>query len=139
MRKVLKGEEVKKWDRIDGQCVVKHHVTEHGTLGNVETTWVFDFDGVSREELMVLAARHLVIAVRSRFKKSKPNEAEEWEKAPISVRKHLDTARTPDPEKAKERAKKALGALTPEQVEALLAEHNNVLGLKKGKKETKPE
>lgn len=47
-----------------------HHVTKHKT-GDIVCDWKFDFADVSREQLIRLATRSLVIDARNAFKKLK--------------------------------------------------------------------
>jgi predicted Ser/Thr protein kinase len=112
MKTVLKGEEVKKYVRIDGDIVTRHHVTEHKILDHVELTWVFDFKGVPHSQIIELASRAVLIGSRPRFKKTSVKDAESWDDKTFNVLDFLARERaklTP-----RERAARALAACTPE-------------------------
>jgi hypothetical protein len=119
MKKVAQGEQVSRTKRVDGEQVIIHHVTEHKT-GRYETTWKFDYTGVSRQELMLQAARQHVIDQRPLFKKAKESELQEWDNKVFSIREYLDAERrTADPVA---RVKKGLDKLTEDERKQLLAE-----------------
>lgn len=121
LQKVLKGEKKNApvRDVVDGDTLSKTHVTQHNTLGDVLTTWHFDFANVSRRELIVLAGRSLVISLRGRFKAAKVADAEKWDGRTINVREWLDTKRREKVSRA-DKAKALMGSATAEEKRAML-------------------
>lgn len=122
MRNVIKGETVSRYTNVDGDTVHKHHVTMNkASASEYEMDWAFDFSGVTREELMVLASRDLVIKARPVFKSLPADALDEWDDRVFSVREILDTENrttlSPD-----EKARRAVSKLTDEQKAALIAE-----------------
>jgi len=120
MKIVKQGEKSVKSTVIAGDVVTKQHVTlNHNTKADYQLTWKFDFEDISRGELLLVASRALVIALRPEFKAASAAELESWDNRTFSVREYLDS------ERAKvddiEKARRILGKLTPEQREAILA------------------
>ncbi len=119
MKKVLKGEKVTRTTTVDNDVVSTFHVTQHGTIGNVATTWHFNFDGIDRDELLILATRSLLIDARRDFKTLPENVAEQWDGQSFLVSDMLTkTRKTATPTKA---AQNAWAKMSPEDREAFLA------------------
>src|SRR3990172_6123754 len=87
MKIVKQGEKAVKSTAIAGNVVTKQHVTlNHNTKADYQLTWKFDFEGISREELLLVASRALVIALRPEFKAASAAELESWDNRTFSVR-----------------------------------------------------
>ena len=110
-----KGESESRAVSVNGEVVKLHHVTKT-TKGNMVCEWSFDFKDVSREELIKLASRSLVIDQRPPAKVSK--KPEEWASKEWRVRDLIDNKKRKSANPV-EKAAKALG-LSPEQIEELL-------------------
>lgn len=117
MKVVKQGETVSRSTRVEGEVVVKHHVTQHQTLGDVEVTWKFDFTDVTHEQLLELASRDLVIKARPQFKKLKAEEAEKWDGKVFSVKEMLESQRATVDNLTK--ATRAVEKMSPEELEQL--------------------
>lgn len=118
--RVLDGEKVAKILRVDGNKVYRKHVTEHRKLGRVVLEWTFDFEGVTQEELMVLASRSVLIGSRPTFKETSIEEAEKWKVHTIFVREYLESNR--EKVAPEEKVRRAMDKLTPAARKALLDE-----------------
>ena len=121
MKIVKQGEKADRSVSIKGDLVTRQHVTlNKPTKSEYALTWAFDFSGVTREELLTVASRAIVIALRPEFKVASASEIEAWDNRTFSVREYLDSerAKVDDVEKAR----RILGKLTPEQREAILAQ-----------------
>src|SRR3972149_5396048 len=121
MKIVKQGEKAVKSTAIAGNVVTKQHVTlNHNTKADYQLTWKFDFEGISREELLLVASRALVIALRPEFKAASAAELESWDNRTFSVRGYLDSERAKIDDM--EKARRAMRKLTSEQREKLEAE-----------------
>jgi hypothetical protein len=121
MKIVKQGEKADRSVSIKGDLVTRQHVTlNKPTKSEYALTWAFDFSDVTREELLTVASRAIVIALRPEFKAASASELESWDNRTFSVREYLDSerAKVDDVEKAR----RILGKLTPEQREAILAQ-----------------
>ena len=120
LKKVMQGETVKKYVRVHDKVVERQHVTEHGKLGNVLLKWSFDFDGVSDDAILELASRAVLIGSRPKFKKTSPQEAEEYAEKRISVALFLERERAKlSPQ---EKAARSLAELPTDQAIKMLEE-----------------
>lgn len=123
MKIVTSKDTVKKWTKVEGDVVTRHHVTVHGEGSdrvNVELTWKFDFTGVPREAILELASRAVLIGTRPRFRSTPRSAIEEWDNKTISVAEYLERERGPVDPAARIRA--AAAKLSPEQLAELLKE-----------------
>lgn len=120
LKQVKQGEKVPKSIKVDGKIVRRHHVTEHRKLGRVVLDWAFDFDGVSEQDLMVLASRAVLIGARPTFKETTVEDAEKWKERTFSVAEYLQHNR--EKVTTEQKARKALEGLTEEQRKALFEE-----------------
>jgi hypothetical protein len=111
---------------IEGDTATVHHATVHPKLAPAESktriqlTWHFDFADVSREELMEIASRSLVITMRAPFKTLDAPTPEDWNDKTFDVREWLDTERRKPADKVAN-AKKAFEGLTEDQKTDLLS------------------
>ena len=120
MKIVKQGEKAARAVKIEGDTVTRTHVTlNKPTKADYELTWAFDFSDVSRDELMTIASRAIVIALRPEFKEAPASELGAWDNRTFSVREYLDSERSKVDDS--EKARRLLAKLTPEQREALLA------------------
>lgn len=120
LKQVKQGENIPREVRVSGESVIRKHVTEHRKLGKVFLTWTFNFEGVSKEDILVLASRAVLIGARPTFKETSIEDAEGWKDRTFSVADYLKHNR--EKVTTEEKARRALGALTPEQRAALLRE-----------------
>ena len=121
MKIVKQGEKAARTCAISGDVVTRTHVTlNKPTKAEYQLTWAFDFSGVSKEELMTIASRAIVIALRPEFKVEPAANLEVWDNRTFSVREYLDSERSKVDDV--EKARRLLGKLTPEQREAILAQ-----------------
>ena len=128
LKKVMQGETVKKYVRVNDKVVERQHVTEHGKLGNVLLKWSFDFDGVSNDAILELASRAVLIGSRPKFKKTSPQEAEQYAEKTISVALFLERERAKlSPQ---EKAARIMSELPTEEAIKMLEEY-----IKKGEAE----
>ena len=120
MKIVKQGEKAERAVLVHGDLVRRVHVTlNKPTQAEYQLDWSFDFSDVSREELMTIASRAILIAMRPEFKGAKASELPAWEVKTFSVRDYLDSerAKVDDVEKAR----RMIGKLTPEQRAAIRA------------------
>ena len=121
MKIVKQGEKADRSVSIKGDLVTRQHVTlNKSTKSEYALTWAFDFEGVTREELLTVASRAIVIALRPEFKVASASEIEAWDNRTFSVREYLDSerAKVDDVEKAR----RLLSKMTPEQKQRALAQ-----------------
>lgn len=81
--------------------------------------WQFDYENVTRDELLKLATDSMVIDVQSKFRTIPESQLNDECEKTISVREWLDSKRQTVSQE--EKARKALAALDPETRAALLA------------------
>ena len=121
MKIVKQGEKADRSVSIKGDLVTRQHVTlNKATKSEYSLTWSFDFSGVSKEELMTVASRAIVIALRPEFKVASASELEAWDNRTFSVREYLDSERSKVDDV--EKARRILSKLSPEQRETILAQ-----------------
>jgi len=70
-----KGEQESRTTSVEGDIVTVHHVTKHSPDRNIVCDWKFDFNNITRDQLIRLASRSLVIDARNEFKKLPENDA----------------------------------------------------------------
>jgi hypothetical protein len=111
--------------KIAGDVVSLQHATVHPKIApqsagqRIQFEWHFDFTDVTREELMEIASRSLVITMRAPFKTLDNPTPEDWNGKRFGVRTWIDDEkRQPQDKVAKTR--KLMESLTPEQKEQLL-------------------
>lgn len=93
LKQVLDGEKVRRFHTIHDDIVRIHHVSlNKPTKSHYELDWFFDFTGVSKEELQVLAAKKTLIDARRKFKDDK-NPGPEWNDYTVNVREMIDSGR----------------------------------------------
>jgi hypothetical protein len=120
MKIVKQGEKADRSVSIAGEVVTRQHVTlNKATKSEYALTWSFDFSGVSQNELMTIASRAIVIALRPEFKVASASELETWDNRIFSVREYLDSERSKVDDV--EKARRLLGKLSQEQRDLILA------------------
>ena len=122
MQTVPKGTKVSVDEVITKDVLTKEVVTQvDGKDGPCyQGTWKFDFKGVSRQELISLASRTLVIERQATFRRAKPAERSKFQ-TDVLVREYLDNKRSRStPEERKEKALKVAKTLSKADLEALL-------------------
>ena len=122
----IKGQEKgrKSVTHVSENVVQIDHVTLNKATGiHWQCRWIFDFTDVSREELEIMAARKLVIDYRVPFKGASPTALDGLENQTFMVREILSA--TPQRLDPMTKAKKALIALSPEDIAELLAERQH--------------
>ena len=120
MKIVKQGEKAERSVSVSGDIVRRVHVTlNKPTKAEYQLDWSFDFSGVSKEELMTIASRAILIAMRPEFKAATGSELSGWEVKTFSVRGYLDSerAKVDDAEKVK----RILGKMSKEQRDAILS------------------
>jgi hypothetical protein len=121
MKIVKQGEKRTVGTKIADENIVEvRHVTlNKPTRSHYALKWAFDFSGVSREDLLKLAARGLVIDQRPKFKAEKNSDKlEQWDNKTFTVARILAKERVR--QSAEEKAAKAVEALDVEtQIEML--------------------
>jgi hypothetical protein len=127
---------------IDDNIVVMNHTSVHPihapaeSKRRIQLTWRFDFEGVTRDELLDLAAKHLVIAMRTKFKAAdgqprKRGETvllaspDDWSDRLFSIRDYIDTEKRAPRDAAKE-VKNLVAGMSAEKRAALLAQLQNM-------------
>lgn len=121
MNIVKQGEKSVKSTEIAGDVVTKQHVTlNHNTKADYQLTWRFNFEDVTREELLLVASRALVIALRPEFKQAATADLESWDNRTFLVREYLDSERAKVDDS--EKARRLLSKLSPEQRASILAQ-----------------
>ena len=121
MNIVKQGEKSVKSTEIAGDVVTKRHVTlNHSTKADYQLTWLFDFEDVTREELLLVASRALVIALRPEFKQAVAADLGSWDHRTFFVREYLDSERAKVADSAK--ARRLFSKLSPEQRASILAQ-----------------
>jgi len=124
MKKVMKDEKVSRTISVADDVATIHHVTDHKQHGQLAITWRFDFHDVSRDELIKIATRALVIDARPKFKSYKGDLdtiAKEWDNKTFNVKELLTTGKrklSPG-----ERLQRFLDALPPEEREKALEKY----------------
>lgn len=123
---LLKDEAGQTGVKIVDDVVSMQHSTTHPVLApaksgeRIQFQWHFDFENVSRSELMELASRSLVITMRAPFKNLEKPEPADWNDARFKIREWIDEQkRKPQDKVAK--ARKALESLSDEEKKAILA------------------
>lgn len=120
MKVIKQGEKAERSVSVSGDIVRRVHVTlNKPTKAEYQLDWSFDFSGVSKEELMPIASRAILIAMRPEFKAATGSELPSWEVRTFSVREYLDSerAKVDDAEKVK----RILGKMSKEQRDAILS------------------
>lgn len=120
MKTVLQGEKRSVGMKVDGNKVAVKHVTlNKPTDSHYELNWTFDFEKVSREDLIRLATRGLVIDQRPKFKAEKDaKKLEAWDNKTFSVADLLAKERVRL--SPVEKASKAVASLGADEQIALL-------------------
>lgn len=76
-----KNEKVARTRKIEGNTVIKTHVTKSNLMGwKVPMTWTIDFDGATPQQVLAMAAEHAVIKARAKYGVKELSEAEAREK-----------------------------------------------------------
>lgn len=123
MRKLDKTEASNKSTTIMGDIVTVVHTVKPNeeSQSRYELTWKYDYTNVTREELMRLATRPMVITKQGQWRGAKDRmNTEKWDNVTFVIRDLLDGAKKKaDPV---EKAKKALDALPEDVRAALIAE-----------------
>lgn len=105
---------------VANQTVTRKHLTETQNSGEVECEWIFDFSEAKPEDILELASRSVLISRRGTFKKLKTDEIKRDQKMTINVGAYMaESSRKPVDKMAV--AKKAIGSMTDEEKQALLA------------------
>ena len=120
---IISGKEKgrKSVSHVSENVVQIDHVTlNKATNSRYQCRWIFDFHDVSRKELEVIAARKLVIDYRGLFKSVTKSSLEGMDNQTFKVKWILN--KTPQRLDPMAKAKKALIALSPEDIKTLLAE-----------------
>lgn len=119
---------------VETKVVKRIHETQTEKAGIVECEWDFDFTGVSESDLMELASRSVLISRRGTFKKlEKAKIHEEMNEQGrhimvVDVAKYIsENGRKPVDKVAV--AKKAIGGMSNEEKQALLAQLMEETGL----------
>lgn len=117
---VRKGEKATKTCAVDTNehdMVTMQHTSIHPEFpkdSRAVLTWRFNFDDVKESELLELAAKHLVIQMRVKFKNTKKPKPEEWDGREFSVRDYIDNEKRTAKDPVKTLIEQ-LKALSPEQ------------------------
>ena len=105
---------------VEENIVAVHHVTlNKSTNARYQCTWVFDYTGVTRDELEIIASRGLVIKYRNPFKTCSPKVLEGLDNQTFMVREILD--KTPARIDPVTKTRNMLLGLSKEDRKALLA------------------
>lgn len=119
-RILSKGEKGVNSCKIDGDVVSLQHQTVHPKLApratgqRISLLWRFNFAGVTRLELLELAARSLVITFRSPFKTLDAPVQSDWDNVTFDVRKWIDDEKRKPVNKV-EAVKSVFSQMTDEQ------------------------
>lgn len=119
-----KDEQAKNSLVISDDVATIQHTSVHPTVApkdqglRAQLTWHFDYTDVTREELVDIATRHLVIQKRTEFK-NLDAPGQEWDGKSFSVREYLDTERR-KPKDRKSEALKAVANLSEEEKAELI-------------------
>lgn len=125
-RILSKGEKGVNSVKIDGDVVSIQHQTVHPKLApratgmRISLHWRFNFAGVTRAELLELAARSLVITFRAPFKTLDNPLPSDWDDKEFNVREWIDNEKRRPKDKVAV-AKSLFEGLTAEQKRELLA------------------
>lgn len=121
MKIVKQGEKAARSVTVNGDMVERVHVTlNKPTKAEYQLTWSFNFEDVTREELLIIASRALVIAYRPDFKTTKANDLQAWDNRTFNVREYLDSERAKVDDL--EKVRRLMAKLTPEQKKAILTQ-----------------
>lgn len=121
MKIIKQGEKADRSVKVSGDVVTRKHVTlNKATSAEYQLEWSFDFAEVTKEELMTLASRSIVIALRPEFKIALSAELPSWEAKTFSVREYLDSERATIP--ASDKVKRLLDKMSVEQRQAILSQ-----------------
>lgn len=87
---VKKGETVSKATRVVGSVVEADRTTKVPGIGEVAHSWTLDFDAVSQEDVLKLAARTVIITLQARLRKQgKAAKPEDWDGKAFDVQKEI--------------------------------------------------
>jgi len=111
------GESYERTVSVSGDIVTRKHVTKHKT-GEVYLTWHFDFSGCTKDQILELASRAVVIGERPRFKVCPQAHIPEWDNKTFDVAAFC--ARERSKKSPLEKIQDALGMLSEEEKKALL-------------------
>lgn len=119
--KCVKGETYNRTRTVnpDTNVVVNKQVTKHDKEGNLYLTWSFDFTDITREQLMDIATRALVIDARPAFKKCDIADIDSWDNKMFIVKDMITKTRSKKSDADK--IKDLLKGKTPEEIAAILA------------------
>jgi len=77
----IKKEKVARTRKIEGNTVIKTHVTKSNIMGwALPMTWTVDFDGATPQQVLAMAAEHAVIKARAKYGVKDLTEAEAKDK-----------------------------------------------------------
>lgn len=123
MRKLTQDEASNKVSSVEGKVFTVQHTVkpDNDSPAKFELLWRFDFEGVTDEEVLLLAGKALTINKQRDWRVAKNQMDEEvWHDVTFRVRDMLDGARRKADPIAK--ARKLLDGMTAEQALALLRE-----------------
>ena len=94
MHIIKDGEKGRRDVIVNGDVSTIHHGTKQSkSEPEWQMTWLFDFKDISRDELIGLATKHLVIQHRLAFKKATNVKEGDWDNVVFSVREYLTRER----------------------------------------------
>lgn len=96
LKEILKGEPSQRSTIVvDDVVTTKHTVKpDEQSQSRYELTWSYNFDGVTHEELLVLAERPMRIRKQAAWRKAADRmDGDKWDNITVSVRDMLDNAR----------------------------------------------
>ena len=124
LQQVLKGESVKRADVIKGDVITKTVSTLHkASKVNYACDWTLDFSGCTKDQMIELASRPIVINIQRGFRETK--DLESYDGKYVDVAEMLAAERTktsPKDKIAKELAKLGDETAQAEFLAALMAE-----------------
>ena len=84
--------------------------------------WVLDYSGVTKEQLLSLATRGIVIDKQREFRDAKPSERGDLAEQTIDVGAFLAETKSRKPADPRAAALKLLAGMNPDEIEALVTE-----------------
>lgn len=107
---------------FDGDSVEVTRVTKHTAHGEGhELTWVLNYENCTREQLLELASRSMVINLQRQFRSEKGTD-DKWNNRTFDVAEVLAESKKRMPVDPRVAALKLLGTMNEDEREAFLAE-----------------
>lgn len=121
MTTIKQGETVSRETYITGDLCKVHRLTTHKTEGKLICKWDFDFTDVSKNELIKLAVRSLIIDQQRDIRAAKAKDTTPLCIGDINVREKLDNMRRG--KTTLEKAESLMSSLSSEDIKALIEKH----------------